>query len=284
MQDLGILTANLYGATQKPIRKGAFMQTFKIASYNINSIRARIDSLTAWLKSEQPDVLALQETKVQDGDFPLAPLLDAGYQAVFLGEKGKNGVAILSREKPGEVRTGLDEWGLAGEARLIAVRIGDIAVVNTYVPQGREPNTDYFQYKLQWIRHMKDYFNRHYQADQHVVWLGDFNVAPEPIDIYAPDRLLGRVGYHPEEHAALAEVKKWGFVDIFRRHVAEPGHYTFWDYRVKDALTRGLGWRIDHIWATEALAACSTGTTIDRSLRQQTRPSDHTPIIATFDI
>lgn len=257
-------------------------QTFKAASFNINSIRVRMDDLLPWLAKEQPDVFALQETKVQDADFPLKPLTAAGYHAAFIGEKGKNGVAILSREKPAEIRTGLDEWGLAGEARLIAVQLNGIAVVNTYVPQGRETGTDYFQYKLQWIRHMKDYFSRHYRADQPLIWLGDFNVAPEPSDIYDPKRLLGRVGYHPEEHAALAEVKEWGFVDVFRRHVPEQGHYTFWDYRVKDALTRGLGWRIDHIWATEALAACSDSAGIDTTLRRQPRPSDHTPILATF--
>jgi exodeoxyribonuclease-3 len=201
-----------------------------------------------------------------------------------MGEKGKNGVAILSRDKPDEVRYGLDEWGLPGEARLIAARLGNIAVVNTYVPQGREPDTEYFQYKLQWIRHMKDYFIRHHQPDQSVLWLGDFNVAPEAIDIYDPDRLLGRVGYHPEEHTALAEVKDWGFTDVFRKHVSEQGHYTFWDYRVKNAIDRGLGWRIDHIWATESLAARSVGASVDTSLRRQPRPSDHTPLIATFSI
>jgi exodeoxyribonuclease-3 len=260
------------------------MHKWKIASFNINSIRVRLQDFTAWLEREQPDVVALQETKVQDHDFPVDSLLAVGYHVVFLGEKGKNGVAIVSREQPADVRTGLDEWGLPGEARLISARFQNLAVVNTYIPQGREPETDYFQYKLQWIRRMKDYFSRHYQPDQPVIWLGDFNVAPEPIDIYDPDRLLGRVGYHPEEHSALTEVKAWGFIDVFRRHVTEKGHYTFWDYRVKNALERGLGWRIDHIWATEPLAARSSAAWVDTSLRRQSRPSDHTPIIASFEL
>lgn len=255
-----------------------------IASFNINSIRVRMEDFTAWLGREKPDVVALQETKVQNEDFPVEPLAAVGYHVVFLGEKGKNGVAIVSRETPTDVKTGLDEWGIAGEARLISARFNDIAIVNTYVPQGREAGTDYFQYKLQWIRHMKEYFSRHFQPDQQVVWLGDLNVAPEPIDIYDPDRLLGRVGYHPEEHTALAEVKTWGFTDIFRRHVPEKGHYTFWDYRVKNALDRGLGWRIDHIWSTNSLAERSVDARIDTSLRRQPRPSDHAPIIASFAI
>ena len=260
------------------------MRQWKIASFNINSIRVRMEDFTAWLSREQPDVVALQETKVQDKEFPLDLLTASGYQVAFRGEKGKNGVAIVRREKPAEISYGLDEWGLPGVARLISARFAHIAVVNTYVPQGREPGTDYFQYKLQWIKHMRDYFSRHFQPDQSVVWLGDFNVAPEPIDIYDPQRLLGRVGYHPEEHAALAEVKAWGFTDIFRRHVAEKNHYTFWDYRVKNALDRGLGWRIDHIWATESLAQRSINAYIDTTLRRQPRPSDHTPIIACFNL
>ncbi len=268
---------------QSDMAKGVSMQKlWKVASFNINSIRVRMDDFTQWLEKEQPDVVGLQETKVQDADFPLEPLLAAGYQVAFRGEKGKNGVAVISREKPAEVCFGLDEWGLPGEARLITARFKDITVINTYVPQGREPETDYFQYKLQWLRHMKDYCERHFQPDQPVIWLGDFNVAPDPIDIYDPDRLLGRVGYHPEEHAALATVKEWGFTDIFRRHVPEKGHYTFWDYRVKDALDRGLGWRIDHIWATAPLAEGSVSAHIDTSLRRLARPSDHTPIIAVF--
>jgi exodeoxyribonuclease-3 len=261
------------------------MQTiWKVASFNINSIRVRMEDFIQWLARENPDVVGLQETKVQDNDFPLAPLSDIGYHVAFRGEKGKNGVAIISREKPAEVCFGLDEWGLPGEARLISARYNGISLINTYVPQGREPGTDYFQYKLQWIKHMKDYFSRHYQPDQPVIWLGDFNVAPEPIDIYDPDRLLGRVGYHPEEHTALAEVKEWGFTDIFRRHIPEKGNYTFWDYRVKNAVDRGLGWRIDHIWATAPLAERSVDAKIDTSLRRLARPSDHTPIIATFSL
>lgn len=260
------------------------MRQWKIVSFNVNSVRVRLEDLLAWMGKENPDVVCLQETKVQDPDFPAAAFTDTGYHAAFLGEKSKNGVAILSREKPAEIKTGLDEWGQPGEARLIAARFDQIAVVNTYVPQGQDPQIEYFQYKLGWLRHMRDYFSRHYTPSEPVIWLGDLNVAPESIDIYDPKRLLGRVGYHPDEHAAFAYTKEWGFTDVFRKHVPEGGHYTFWDYRVMNALDRGLGWRIDHILATENLAARSTDAWVDTSLRRLAKPSDHAPIIATFEL
>lgn len=260
------------------------MTIFKAASFNINSVRVRLEMLIQWLNKEQPDVLCLQETKVQDKDFPADEFRNVGYYPTFLGEKSKNGVAILSREEPMDIKFGLDEWGTAGEARLVAVKLGEIAVVNTYVPQGREVDTEYFNYKLHWLKSMRNYFERYYVKDSLLLWMGDFNVALQAEDIYDPKRLLGRVGYHPEEHSALNFVKDWGFTDIFRRHVPHEGHYTFWDYRIKNAIDRGLGWRIDHIFATERLAQASQTAWIDTTLRRMTRPSDHTPIIATFDL
>lgn len=260
------------------------MATLRVASFNINSIRIRLADLIVWMNSFQPDVVCLQETKVQDKDFPLTALNDAGYYSTYLGEKGKNGVAILSKQKPDHISFGLDEWGVPGEARLIYAAFDNYTVVNTYVPQGREVDTDYFQYKLDWMTHMRDYFSRHFTPEDRVLWLGDFNVAPDALDVHDPKRLAGRVGFHPAEQAALRTVRDWGFTDIFRKHCPQGNLYSFWDYRIKNALERGLGWRIDHIYATKSLADYSRSAAIDTELRKKSRPSDHAPITATFEL
>jgi len=252
----------------------------KAATYNANSIRSRLGLVMDWLRRETPDVLCLQETKVQDPDFPAEPIRDAGYHVVFRGQKAHAGVAIVSREEPQEV-----DFGLNGEdeARLIRAVIGGITVVNTYVPQGRSPDSEHFQYKLEWLARLRAFFERHYSPGEPLLWMGDFNVAPEPIDVHDPKRLKNHADFHPEARAALERVREWGFVDVFRRHHPdELEQYTFWDYRVRNALERGLGWRVDHIWATEPLARQSTGAWIDVEARRTERPSDHTFLVAEF--
>ncbi len=260
------------------------MAAFTVVSYNINSIRVRLDSLLAWMHKTNPDVVCLQETKVQDNDFPEQQILSAGYHVIYKGEKSRNGVAIISKHLPNDIQIGHNNWGRDNEARLISAKICNCTIVNTYIPQGQEPNSDYFQYKLDWIAHMQNYFAERFNPSDLVLWVGDFNVAPEPLDIYDPARLLGRVGYHPDEHAALQNVKAWGFLDIFRQHITEGNNYTFWDYRIKNAVDRGLGWRIDHIWGTEPIARHSVNAGIAKDLRRDLRPSDHAPIWATFNL
>lgn len=255
----------------------------KVATLNANSIRTRLGQVLDWLLREKPDILCLQETKVQDGDFPAEAFTNAGYYVVFRGQKAHAGVAIVSREEPQEVAVGFDDGGEPDEARLIRAVIGSMSVVNTYVPQGRSPDSPYFRYKLEWLARMRNLFERHYTPQEPLLWMGDFNVATEPIDVHDPQRLKKHVDFHPEARAALARVKEWGFVDVFRRHhLGEPGQYTFWDYRVRNALERGLGWRVDHIWATGSLARKSTRSWIDVEERKTERPSDHTFLLAEF--
>ena len=255
----------------------------KVATYNANSIRSRLELVLGWLEKENPDILCLQETKVQDEEFPAEPIRDAGYRVVFRGQKGYAGVAIVSREEPQEVVFGFDDGGEPDEARLIRAVIGGIPVVNTYVPQGRSPDSEHFRYKLEWLARLRALFERHYSPQEPLLWMGDFNVAPEPIDVHNPKRLKNHVDFHPQARAALERVREWGFVDVFRlHHPDEPGQYTFWDYRVRGALERGLGWRVDHIWATEPLARKSTRAWIDVEARQAERPSDHTFLVAEF--
>jgi exodeoxyribonuclease-3 len=254
----------------------------KAATYNTNSIRTRLELVLDWLRQEEADILCLQETKVQDPDFPAEPFQEVGYQVVFRGQKAYSGVAIVSREEPQEVDFGLDG---GDEARLIRAVIGGVSVVNTYVPQGRSPDSEHFQYKLQWLARLRAFFERHYSPQEPLLWMGDFNVAPEPIDVHDPQRLKNHVDFHPEARAALERVREWGFVDVFRQHHPdEPAQYTFWDYRVRNPVERGLGWRVDHIWATEPLARKSAGAWIDVEARRAERPSDHTFVVAEFEL
>ena len=256
----------------------------KIASFNTNGIRARLSLITQWLENEAPDVLCIQETKVQDKDFPAKIFEDLSYTCSFWGQKAYNGVAIVSKETPTKVSFGFGEGDEAEEPRIITASINEISIVNTYIPQGTAPDSEKFAYKLTWFQRLHDYFLRHFQQSEPLLWVGDFNVAPDPIDVYDPEGLSGSIGFHPDEHKALSRIKEWGFVDVFRMHHPDEKAYTFWDYRIPHAVSRGLGWRIDHIWATPSLAEKSKRAWIDVASRKLERPSDHTFIVAEFEI
>ncbi len=257
----------------------------RIASFNANSIRNRLSVILDWMDRNQADLVCVQETKVQDCDFPIEEIERAGYTAVFRGQKTFNGVAIISREPLEEVEAGLGKMPQDEEARIIRGRIAGINVVNTYVPQGTDLNTPRFEYKLDWIRGMRDYLDKRFKPQDLVVWAGDLNVAREPIDVYDPEGLYGSLCYHPEEHAALDYVMEWGLVDVFRRHhPGEPNQYSFWDYRVPNAFKRRMGWRLDHILATKPLADKCTDSWIDPEPRTREKASDHTFIAADFEI
>ncbi len=258
-------------------------ELFKVATYNANSIRARMPLILDWLERESPDVLCVQETKVQDKDFPAEPLQDAGYYVAYKGQKSYAGVALISKAEPQAVAYGIDDGGEADEARLIRTVVQGIPVVNTYVPQGRDSDSEHFEYKLAWFGRLRMLFDRHYQPDKPLLWMGDFNVATEDIDVYNPDRLRGHVDFHPKAQAALEKVREWGFVDVFRKHHPnEPNQFTYYDYRAKNPIERGTGWRVDHIWATEPLAEKSVRSWIDVDARRAERPSDHTFLVAEF--
>jgi len=258
---------------------------FKLATYNANSIRVRLPLVLDWLKREKPDVLCLQETKVQDQDFPEQPFQDAGYHVVFRGRKGGAGVATASREEPEEVSYGFPNEVPPDEDRLLRITLQGLIIVNTYVPQGQEVNSPVFQYKLEWLERLRHYFSSQFSPKKPLIWCGDFNVAPEEIDVYDPNHLANNVDFHPEAREALERIRAWGFVDIFRKHhPKEPGQYTFWDYRLPKAFERNLGWRIDHIWVTPPVAEHSISSWIDREARRAERPSDHTFLVAEFDL
>lgn len=255
----------------------------KIASFNVNSVRARLPVVLSWLRERRPDVLAMQETKVQDEEFPLAAFVEAGYTCVFRGQKSYNGVALVAGREIAEVQFGLPHEP-RDEARLLKARIGDLILVNTYVPQGYLATSDRFQYKLDWFARLLDYFRTNFRPSDPLVWMGDLNVAPLPIDVYDPAALLNHVCYHPAVRRALDEIVHWGFTDVFRLHCQEAGQYTYWDYRMRGSFRRNHGWRLDHILATKPLADRCTACYIDVEPRLRPQPSDHTPIVAEFDL
>ncbi len=257
---------------------------FKIATFNVNSIRPRLAVVMDWLARQQPDVLGLQETKTQDKDFPALAFAEAGYQVLFRGEKSYNGVALATKTKPTGVRFGLDDGEQPDAARLVSAKVGPVFVVNTYVPQGREIDHAMYQYKLAWFRRLRAWFDRHFTPQMPVLWMGDLNVAPEAKDIHNAEQQANNVCYHAAVRREFAATVAWGFVDVFRKHHPEPGQYSYYDYRTPNAVQRKMGWRVDHILATPALAAKSVGAAIDLEPRLGQAPSDHTVMLAEFRI
>jgi len=253
----------------------------KIASFNVNSLRVRLPIVLQWLAEYQPNILCVQETKVQDNDFPIEAFDETEYRYVFKGQKSYNGVAIFSRNEITNVKFGFEDEP-KDEARLIKAEINGVSIVNTYIPQGYLPESQKFEYKLNWFSRLLAFFEKNFEPTDPVIWVGDLNVAPQPIDVYDPVNLSGHVCFHPQVHKALEKIVQWGFVDVFRMHCKKAGQYTFWDYRL-NSFQRNLGWRLDHIMVTKSLAEKCTACYIDKQPRLAERPSDHTPIIAEFD-
>lgn len=256
----------------------------KIATFNANSIRARLAIVLSWLKKNKPDILCIQETKVVDELFPASEFEAVGYHAAFRGQKSYNGVAIISRVKPTKVVCGFDDGGPADESRLIAAKVGPVNVVNTYIPQGRELDHEMYQYKLEWFKRLRGFFDGHFTPRMRLVWVGDLNVAPEARDIHNAEQQANHVCFHTDVRNALEDTKAWGFTDVFRKHCPDPGQYTYFDYRMRNAVKRGTGWRVDHILATRCLTAKSMDSYIDLKPRLAEKPSDHTFLVAEFDI
>ncbi len=257
---------------------------FKLATFNVNSIRARMPIVLEWLRENEPDVLCLQETKVEDKDFPAGAFEEAGYHVAFRGQKRWNGVAIVSRAPLEEVSFGLEPGGPEEEPRMISAVTRGVTVLNTYIPQGRAVDDDQFPYKIGWFERLRRHLEARHRPTDLLVWCGDLNHAPEPIDVYDPEGLRGHVCFHPEVDRAYRKVLEWGLVDVFRRHHPEPRQYSFFDYRLPNAVKRGLGWRLDHILATVPLAERSVDASIDLAPRLKPKPSDHTPVVAEFEL
>lgn len=252
-----------------------------VATFNCNSVRQRLPIILNWLQRYQPDILALQEIKVRTEEFPYMAFETAGYHSEVQGMPGYAGVAILSRTIPDEITPGFGDGDESEFPRIITARFGKIRIINTYVPQGQEVGSEAFQYKLKWFKRFRKMLDERFSNKMMILWMGDFNVAPEPIDVYDSKRIMGHVAHCPEVFKALEEVRSWGFIDLFRKfHPGEEGHYTFWDYRIKTSFERNLGWRVDMIYATPSLAKKAISCWIDREPRNMEKPSDHTFLAA----
>lgn len=255
----------------------------KIATFNANSIRRRLDPVLDWIARHSPDVLCIQETKVQDPDFPVSAFQEAGLQVVFRGEKSYNGVAVVTRREPDEVSFGFDDDGPGDPTRLAILRLGPVNIVSTYIPQGRAIDHPMYAYKIEWLGRLRRLFERRFSPSDPVIWTGDMNVAPEEIDVYRPETKKKHVCFHQDVREAYKEVRDWGFSDLFRQQHPETVAYSFFDYRQKDSLRLNHGWRIDHILASRPLAARASRCEIDLAPRQAENPSDHTFVWAEFD-
>lgn len=256
----------------------------KIATYNVNSIRSRLPIVLDWLAEHEPDVLAMQESKCEDDKFPVADFEDLGYHVAIHGQKSYNGVAIASREPMQNVSCGMGDPLFPEDCRVLIGHVDGVAVVNTYVPNGTQVGTDKFEYKLRWLERFGTMIAERFRPSDPVIWLGDINIAPTPDDVYDSRGKLGRVGHHPLEFAALDRVRSWGWHDCFRKFTQGPGHYTYWDFVILTSVEKNFGWRIDHIYASDALIHNCTQCQIDRAPRTMEKPSDHTVVWAEFDV
>ena len=252
----------------------------KIASWNINSLRKREERLLLWLRESNPDVVCLQETKCTDEQFPAAALRDAGYAAVFHGQKSYNGVAILAKEQPREVRTGFCDEVEDPQARIIAATVGDVRVTCVYVPNGQAVGSPAYQYKMEWYRRLTSCLRKE-SALERVVVCGDFNVAPNDDDVHDPALWRGAIMCSDDERAAFRALGELGLADTLRLHHPEAGIFSWWDYRML-AFPKNRGLRIDAILAGSELAAKCTDAGVAREMRKGKEPSDHAPVWAEF--
>lgn len=254
----------------------------KIATWNVNSLRVRLPHLLDWLAANQPDIVALQETKLLDSDFPLADIHQAGYQAVYSGQKTYNGVATLSRTTASEAVTDISDMD-DQQRRILAVSFDGLRVVNLYIPNGSSVGSEKYDYKLAWLGKVCHYLERELENHPRLVVLGDFNIAPEDRDVHDPKAWEGQVLVSEPERAYFKQMLNLGLCDTFRLFEQPPESYSWWDYRM-GAFRRNMGLRIDHIMVSPELRAACRAAWIDKSTRKLERPSDHAPVLAEFEL
>ena len=255
--------------------------SFTIATWNVNSLKVRLPQVLEWLEAYKPDVLALQETKLTDEFFPVEEIKSAGYESTFSGQKTYNGVAILARKKATNIVTDIPELH-DPQRRVLAVTLGDVRILDIYVPNGESVVSEKYQYKLNWLKHLDLYLKHELKTHSKMIILGDFNIAPAEIDVYDPSAWEGQVLFSEKERAAFQDMLNLGFVDCFRALSPKEKTFSWWDYRM-NAFKRDMGLRIDHILASTPLAAHCKRCFIDKLPRVSERPSDHAPVVAEFN-
>lgn len=250
----------------------------KIATWNVNSLNVRLPHVLDWLAANQPDVLCLQETKLEDAKFPFEALSAIGYQAVHAGQKTYNGVAILSKQPLNDITINIPAFA-DEQKRVIAATIGNVRIVCAYMPNGQSLESDKYQYKLSWLKALTAWLGEELQRHPKLALLGDYNIAPEDRDVHDPAAWVGQVLVSPPERAAFKELIGLGLTDAFSLFEKQECIYSWWDYRMA-AFRRNLGLRIDHILLSPALTDACSACWIDKGPRKLERPSDHTPVIA----
>ncbi len=253
----------------------------KVATWNVNSLRVRLPHVLKWLEREQPDLLALQETKLKNEDFPADTFRDYGYFATFSGQSAYNGVAILSREPPSVVSLGLGGHYADEQKRVLGATFGPLRLWSLYVPNGQSVDSPKFEYKLEWLAALRVLLADELARHPALLVVGDFNIAPDDRDVYNPAAWEGKVLCTPAERAALAALGELGLRDAFRLFEQPERIFSWWDYRA-GAFRRNQGLRIDLVLASQALSQTCSGCRIDKEPRGWERPSDHVPVIAEF--
>ncbi|HDY66069.1 MAG TPA: exodeoxyribonuclease III [Phycisphaerae bacterium] len=254
----------------------------KLATWNVNSIRSRLERLLGWIEKHDPDVLCLQELKCIEDQFPFDAVREAGYHAAVFGQKRYNGVAILARSELIDVRCGLGGDLDDPQARLISAEIDGVRIISAYFPSGAVVGSEKYAYKLDWMSRLRAMLDRDFDPDKPLVLCGDLNVAIDDKDVANPDAWADTVLCVPPVREALEKIRRWGLVDVFRRVNPDGGIYSWWDYR-RLGFQRNDGLRLDHVYATEPLAARCAVAEVDREERKAQKPSDHAPVIAIFD-
>lgn len=253
----------------------------KLATWNVNSIRARHDRVLAWTAEHRPDVLCLQETKVEDAAFPVTEFAALGYAAVTHGQRTYNGVAILSRTPLADVERGFGDGVDDAQCRFVTAVTAGIRVMSAYVPNGETQTSPKFAYKLEWLRRLAAWLRVRLDPARPAALCGDFNVAPAPLDVHDPVAWRDSVLFAPAARAALDDVRETGLIDLVRRLNPDQPMYSWWDYRLL-SFPKGRGLRIDHVFVTPALAERAVAAGVDREARKGKQPSDHAPVWAEF--
>jgi exodeoxyribonuclease-3 len=253
----------------------------KIATWNVNSLRVRLDHVRDWLTSAEPDVLGLQETKLTDDKFPIGDFEELGYQCAFSGQPTYNGVALISREPATDVATSLKGFE-DPQRRVLAATVGGVRILNLYVPNGQSVDSEKYEYKLAWLSALTAQLRDDLERYEHVVVMGDFNIAPADRDVHDPAAWEGKILCSPKERAALEGIVGLGLTDTFRLFDQAESSFSWWDYRAA-GFRRNRGLRIDLILAAAALTESCTACAIDTAPRRLERPSDHAPVFAVFD-
>ena len=256
----------------------------KIATFNAASVRARLPIVTDWIAQNEPDLLAIQETKVENDKFPFSDFEDLGYYVEVNGQKAWNGVAILSREPLMRPLRGFPDELMPQDARILSGIYKEVQIIAVYAPNGSQVGSEKFEYKLKWFDKMLEWLHASFDPRKPLVLLGDINIALTPLDVYDSKKVYGGIGHHPEEFIRLQKLIDWGLTDLYRYLHPDKVEFSYWEFTIPRAVLRKIGWRIDHIYGTTPVVEACRKCWIDLEPRLVERPSDHTFVVADINL